>query len=210
MSLSSTPIRKNSDCMVKYICIYSKSSEPKMWFRQSLFLSGRKPSVMKTSHILLLKLMQNCLAASTIYHVGKKYVSYTIGHGIHGTWGWSKWRTEGCPVCPPWPPPRANMSNVWTAGILCVQICPPTPHYTPSSFFQTICTKDLDKGAQSDATVTSQNVSTRKQTLVAAKECVCALNENISFVSFFDQRKERFEGNIYNTPSLKPLMSKSL
>ena len=80
----------------------------------------------------------------------------------------------------------------------------------PSSFFQTICTKDLDKGAQSDATVTSQNVSTRKQTLVAAKECVCALNENISFVSFFDQRKERFEGNIYNTPSLKPLMSKKL
>ena len=69
-------------------------------------------------------------------------------------WWWSCWRTEGCPVSPPWPPPRANMSKVWTGGIPCVQICPPTHPPTaapPSSFFQTICTKDPDKGAQSDA-----------------------------------------------------------
>ena len=39
----------------------------------------------------------------------------------------------------------------------------------------------------------------RSKLLLQAKESVCALNEKISFVSFFDQRKERFEGNIYNT-----------
>ena len=119
-------------------------------------------------------------------------------------WGWSRWRTECCPVCPPWPPPQANMSNVWTAGILCVQICPPTHHY-PSSFFQTICTKDPDKGAQSPPRMSARV----RKLLLHAKECVCALNENISFVRFFDQREDRFEGNIYNTPRHKPLMSKS-
>ena len=82
---------------------------------------------------------------------------------------------------------------------------PPTHQYPPSSFFQTICTKDPDKGAQSPPRMSARV----RKLLLHAKECVCALNENISFVRFFDQREDRFEGNIYNTPRHKPLMSKS-
>ena len=58
---------------------------------------------------------------------------------------------------------------------------PPTHHHPPSSFFQTICTKDPNKGAQSPPKMSARV----RKLLLRAKECVCALNENISFVSFF-------------------------
>ena len=118
-------------------------------------------------------------------------------------------RNRGLPSGSPMTPTSGQyVEGMDSRNSLCTNL---SPHKcaAPSSFFQTICTKDPDKGAQSDATVTSQNVSTRKQSLVAAKECVCALNENISLVRFFDRRKECFEGNIYNTPRQKHLMSKS-
>ena len=57
---------------------------------------------------------------------------------------------------------------------------PPTHQYPPSSFFQTICTKDPDKGAQSPPRMSARV----RKLLLHAKECVCALNENISFVRF--------------------------
>ena len=80
-----------------------------------------------------------------------------------------------------------------------------TPPHSSKLFALKILTKEL-----SQMPLSPPRMSARvRKLLLQAKECVCALNENISFVSFFDQRKERFEGHIYNTRGHKPLKSKS-
>ena len=103
-------------------------------------------------------------------------------------------RNRGLPSGSPMTPTSGQyVEGMDSRNSLCTNL---SPHKcaAPSSFFQTICTKDPDKGAQSDATVTYQNVSTRKQSLVATKECVCASNENISLVVFLTRGRNALRG----------------